>query len=368
MYRSPLFDIHKTEGGKLAPFAGWEMPIEYSGILAEHEEVRTNAGLFDLSHMGELELSGNNALTFIDSLITNNAQSLQVWQICYTVACNENGKVLDDFLLYKLPDKIILVVNALNKEKMCAWIKEHLPHDVTLEDKTFDTALLAVQGPKAQEMLQPFIDFSLDEIHYYWSKKGLILGTDVLISRTGYTGEDGFELYIKWEDALKIWKKLRETGIPPIGLGARDTLRLESCYSLYGHEINESRSPLEAGLGWVVRFNKDNFIGKETLLKEKKLGHPFQLVAFKMLNKTIPRQGYNIKCNYPVNNESLGIVTSGSYSPTLKIGVGMGYLPSSFDAKPDAPIEVEIRGTWQPAVLVQKPLYRGTVKLNPSKN
>lgn len=359
LHRSPLFETHQKEGAKLISFGGWEMPLEYKGILAEHEAVRNNAGLFDLSHMGELELIGDQALSFVNTLVTNDVEALKERQICYTVACKEDGTILDDLLVYRLPKKVLLVVNAGNREKIIKWIQQHLPAGVVLTDSTFDLALLAVQGPKAQEYLSKLVDRDLEDIPYYWGRDMKVCGIESLVSRTGYTGEDGFEIYVKSDKAQLIWEKLRDTGVAPVGLGARDTLRLEACYALYGHEIDETRIPLEAGLSWVVRLKKAHFIGKNSLVTEKEQGLKNQLIGFKMLERVIPRQGYLIK----TQTGKMGIVTSGTFSPTLKIGVGMGYLPCSEVASCGTKVFVEIRNKWHEAEVVKRPFYQGSVRI-----
>lgn len=359
LHRTSLFETHQKEGAKLVPFAGWEMPVEYNSILAEHNAVRNSAGLFDLSHMGELELFGAGAVSFLNTIVTNNVESLSLGQICYTVACDDSGKVIDDLLIYKLPEKLMLVVNASNREKIVNWIRARLPKDVILRDRTFDIALIAIQGPKSEEILSKFVDGDLKSIRYYWGAEMNVCGLPCLVSRTGYTGEDGFEIYVVSDKAPHVWNELRKTGIAPIGLGARDTLRLEACYALYGHEIDEKTSPLEAGLGWVVKFKKENFTGKNVLSMEKQNGSTKNLIAFKMQHKVIPRQGYIIKGK----DGQQGIVTSGTFSPTLKIGIGLGFLPSSSGVSYGDIISVSVRDTWHEATVVTKPFHKGSIKI-----
>lgn len=358
LHRSSLFETHQKEGAKLVPFAGWEMPLEYNGILKEHEIVRSSAGLFDLSHMGELELFGAGSVSFLNTIVTNDVESLSLGQVCYTVACDDGGKILDDLLVYKLPEKLMLVVNASNREKIINWIQARLPQGVILRDRTFDIALLAIQGLKSEEILSRFVDGDLSKMRYYWGDEMNVCGIPALVSRTGYTGEDGFEVYVVSDKAPYIWNEFRKAGIDPIGLGARDTLRLEACYALYGHEINEKTSPLEAGLGWVVKFKKGNFIGKDILSMEKQNGSSKTLVAFKMQDKVIPRQGYIIKGK----NGEEGVVTSGTFSPTLKSGIALGFLPPSCVSLGDE-ISVSVRSSWHKANIVTKPFYKGSVKI-----
>ena len=359
--RTPLFSEHEKEGAKLVSFVGWEMPIQYQGILAEHEAVRKKHGLFDLSHMGEIEITGPDRETFLQHLVTNDISSLKTGQALYTVMCKENGGILDDLVIYALPQKYLLVVNASNIEKIFRWMEEQRgSRKVKIQNRSDEVALLSIQGPEAETFLTPFCNTDLGAIRYYHSTESKIDSNPILISRTGYTGEDGFEIYVEGEKAGKLWTLFREKGIPPIGLGARDTLRLEAGYLLYGNDMDEKTTPLEAGLSWVVKFEKENFIGKNALQKQKELGIPRKLIAFAMEDRSIPRGEYPIL----LDGEPAGNCTSGTFSPTLGKGIGLGFVETSkaknirFDAK----IFVSIRGESHPALVLKKPFLRGSVK------
>ncbi len=367
---TPLLSLHQKEGGKLIPFAGWQMPVEYSGIIQEHRQVRKDAGLFDLSHMGEIQVSGKDALELLQKLATNDLSLLQEGQACYTVMCHEKGGILDDLIVYRLQGKLsnldeyLLVVNASNTNKILRWIKDHISADkeVHIQDLTHETALLAVQGPNSQKFLQEFCPLDLNSIRYYYGTQTEVAKISCFLSRTGYTGEDGFELYFNPKFAEQLWTTLRKKGVPPIGLGARDTLRLEAGYLLYGNDISEEISPLTAGLSWVVKFGKGDFIGKQSLLKQKEEGISQKLIAFTMGNRSIPRKGYRLF----LNSEKIGITTSGTFSPTLEKGIGLGIVEFSQmkedPFKTGMKIEVEIRGEKHPALICKKPFIKGSVK------
>ncbi len=366
---TPLLSHHQKEGGKLIPFAGWQMPVEYSGILEEHNHVRKNIGLFDLSHMGEIKVSGAGAHQFLQKLVTNDLDLLKEGQACYTVMCHDEGGILDDLIIYLLSsesDRIkeyLLVVNASNADKILKWIeKQKNNKEVIVSDLSNETALLAIQGPNSQAFLQAFTSCNLDPIIYYHGIQTEIEKLSCFLSRTGYTGEDGFEIYVNSKGAEKLWTAFRKKLIPPIGLGARDTLRLEAGYLLYGNDMDEQTSPLEVGLSWVVKLEKDDFIGKKALLEQKKKGITKKLTAFTMLDRSIPRNGYSLYCN----NQKIGRVTSGTFSPTLEKGIGLGmmeFLPEkSSPLKEGMEIQVEIRGEKHPALICKKPFVRGSVK------
>ncbi len=362
--RTPLHAEHVELKGKLVPFAGYEMPVQYpSGITAEHHAVRRAAGLFDVSHMGEVEVWGDRALDFIQAVTTNDASRIEVGQAQYSTLPNQRGTLLDDLLVYRFPDHYLLVVNASNRERDVEWIRGHAGRfGVELRDRSDEIALLALQGPRAAEILAPLTDTDLSAIGYYRFAEGKVDGRLAIISRTGYTGEDGFELYLANADAVPVWRRLLEIGGPlgliPAGLGARDSLRLEMGYALYGNDLDEEHSPLEAGLGWVVKLEKGDFVGRDALLRQKEAGLRRRLVGFRLLERGFPRHGYPVR----VDGEVAGVVTSGVVSPSTGDGVGMAYVPAAA-AKPGTRIEIVIRGQNVPAEVVKPPFYtRGTVK------
>ena len=357
--QTPLHDEHVALNGRMVPFAGYAMPVQYpTGIVKEHNAVRDAAGLFDVSHMGEFEVRGPGALDLIQHLLTNDASKLEVGQAQYTVLTNPDGTALDDCIVYRFDDRYMVVVNAANLEKDRAWFEKHAAHfDVEFADRSSEFALLALQGPRAQEILQELTDADLEGIRFYRFAEGKVAGADAVISRTGYTGEDGFELYIGSADAANVWRKLLETGegrgLLPAGLGARDSLRLEVGYILYGNDLDERRTPLEAGLGWVVKLNKGtDFIGREALARQKEEGVPEKLMGFVLREKGFPRQGYELR----VDGEAAGTVTSGVLSHSTGKGIGLGYLPVEA-AKVGSEIEVVIRGRAIPAEVVRPPFY-----------
>ena len=366
LLRTPLYEVHQREGGKIVEFAGWEMPVEYAGIKQEHLAVRQNIGLFDLSHMGEIEIVGRGAVDFVDGLVTNNAKRIVPGQCMYTCMCRENGGIIDDLIIYRFPDLengdeyIWLVVNASNCAKDFAWIKEHEGAQAKVTDLSAKTALLAVQGPKAQEFLQPLTDSDLEVLSYYHLTRGTVAGIPAVISRTGYTGEDGFELYVDWNEAEKLWEALRhaEGGIEPIGLGARDTLRLEAGYSLYGHEITEETSPVNSTLNWVVSLNSADFIGKAALKAQKDEGIKEAIVGLVMQSRAIPRQGYEIE---DAEGNVVGHITSGTFSPSLSRGVALARVAKSHSSV-GTELKVVVRGRREPALVQKPPFVRGSVR------
>ncbi len=334
MKQTPFTDLHIGLGAKMHEFAGFNMPIEYSGILDEHTTVCNAVGVFDVSHMGEFWINGPKALALIQKITSNDASSLKVGKIQYTSFINEKGGIIDDFLLYHMEEeKYMLVVNAGNIQKDWEWCKKQNSMNATLEDASEHTALLAVQGPKALEVLQKLTETDLASIPYYAFEYGTIAGVDnVIISNTGYTGAGGFELYFYPNEGVKIWNALfdagKEFGIKPAGLGARDTLRLEMGFNLYGNDMTEETSPLEAGLGWITKFTEGNdFIGRDVLEKQKADGVTRKLCAFTLCERGIPRHGYTI---VNINDEEIGEVTSGTMSPILKVGIGMGYVKPEY--------------------------------------
>ncbi|AEG61489.1 glycine cleavage system aminomethyltransferase GcvT [Desulforamulus ruminis] len=358
---TPLYNVHQRAGAKMVEFGGWLMPIQYEGILKEHQAVRTAAGLFDVSHMGEIEITGQEAASFIQRMITNDLTRLSPGGALYTPMCHPGGGTVDDLLVYRLEDhRYLLVVNASNVAKDYQWLKDHAPEGVKVTDVSESTVQLALQGPLALKILQKLTSVNLSEIKYFYFVHGPVEGVPCLISRTGYTGEDGFELYFAAEQAEKVWQAILdagvEEGVKPVGLGARDTLRFEACLALYGHELSDSISPLMAGLGWTVKFNKGEFVGRENLLKEKEAGISHKLVGLEMLDRGIPRQGY------PVNREGreVGWITSGTFAPTLGKNLGLAYVLAQW-AEIGSELDVVVRGKPLKARVVPKPFYKREV-------
>ncbi len=358
MKHTPLFSKHIELGAKMAPFGGYEMPIEYSGITSEHLAVRNNAGLFDVSHMGEFLVKGKNAASFLQSITSNDIYKLKPGKIQYCYLPNGNGGIVDDLLIYQLVEnEYLLVVNASNREKDWQWIQSHIIDGVEMIDESDSTSLLAIQGPKAEEILQTLTKVDLSEMAYYTFKYGDIdKFENVLISKTGYTGAGGFELYVKNEQAAELWDLLLEKGEPleilPAGLGARDTLRLEMGYCLYGNDIDDTTSPIEAGLGWITKLTDDKkFKDVEVLKSQIKEGVSKKLIGFVMEERAIPRNGYAIVND---KNEEVGVVTSGTMSPILGKGIGLGYVKTEF-AKNDETIFIAIRNKSVPAKVTKTP-------------
>ncbi|PID22984.1 glycine cleavage system protein T [Sporosarcina sp. P3] len=359
LLRTPLFESYKEYGGKTIDFGGWELPVQFSSIKAEHEAVRTKAGLFDVSHMGEVFVSGSGALDYLQKLVTNDVSKLKIGQAQYTVMCNEQGGTIDDFLIYKLEEeRYLLVVNASNIEKDVAWMNEQKLDHVVIDNQSSNYALLALQGPVAESVLQKLTDGPLEEIKFFRFKEHVqVAGEDVLVSRTGYTGEDGFEIYGTPEAIQNLWAKIlqegKEEGVVPAGLGARDTLRFEAGLPLYGQELREDISPLEAGLGFVVKVNKEDFVGKDILVKQKEQGVERKLVGLEMIDKGIPRTGYKVFNG----DKEIGEVTTGTQSPTLKKNIGFALLSTEF-AELGTEVEVEIRTKRLKAKVIATPFYK----------
>ena len=354
--RTPFHSIHAALGAKLVPFAGYEMPVQYpTGITAEHKAVRESCGVFDVSHMCEFRIRGKGALDFVNYVTTNDVASLGVVQVHYTTILHENGGIVDDGLVYRYADHIMMVLNGSNRDKDLAHITQYLgDFDCTLSDDTDAVALLAVQGPKAQDILQPLCSVPLDPIGYYHFTTGSCAGIEGTISRTGYTGEDGFELYFPVEHAEKMWKALMDTGrITPAGLGCRDSLRLEMGMALYGNDIDDTTTPLDAGLAWLVKMAKGDFVGRAALEKQKAAGLTRKLVAFTTSERSFPRHGYSVFAN----GAASGTVCSGTMSPTLGIPIGTCYLPRALAAE-GLLFEIEIRGKRVPATVVKIPFYK----------
>ena len=354
--KTAFYDIHKKLNGKLVEFAGYYMPVQYAGIISEHKRVRETVGLFDVSHMGEFYVSGKNALEFLQKITINDVASLQVNQVQYSAMCYEDGGIVDDLLVYRLKDQYMVVVNASNIDKDFAWMQKNLLPDVKLVNKSDDYSLLALQGPDAEKTLAKITDADLD-IPFYWLTNGSVAGVEMMISRTGYTGEPGFELCFLKENSEKVWNALIDAGkefnIEPIGLGARDTLRLEMKYCLYGNDIDNTTNPIEAGLGWITKVDKGDFIGKPVIVDAKENGISRKLVGFEVEGKAFPRHGYKIFSG----EQEIGEVTSGTFSPMLEKGIGTGYVKTEF-AKFETPIEIEIRRQKVPAKVVRTPFYK----------
>ena len=360
--RTPLFEIHKQLGGKMVPFAGWEMPVQYpSGIIAEHKAVRTHAGLFDVSHMGEIEVTGPDRNAFVNRMTTNDVGALEAGEVQYSAVLSTEGTFLDDCTVYRFDDKIMLVVNASNADRIWNHLVEHKGGaNIRLKNISDDVGLLALQGPNAEKVLAPNTGTYLPGVGYYRFTSGEVDGCGCFISRTGYTGEDGFEIYTRWKDTEKVWTALTGPELAePIGLGARDSLRLEMGYALYGHEIDENSTPLEAGLGWIVKLDKGSpFTGAEALRRQKQHGVSRRMVGFELKGKGFPRQGYPVHHN----GRQVDTVRSGTVSPSLGTAIGTTYLPIEA-AKAGTTFEVEIRGEKVPAEVVKMPFYKqGSVK------
>ncbi len=359
MKNTALTDIHVKLGAKMIPFAGYNMPVQYEGLKAEHHNVRENVGVFDVSHMGEFLVSGNQALAFLQKVTSNDVAKLTDGKVQYSCFPNEKGGIVDDLLVYRFNEKeYMLVVNASNIEKDWNWLETHKQEGVTLTDRSDDISLLAIQGPKAAETLQSLTEVKLEELTYYTFVRAELAGIpNAIISATGYTGAGGFEIYVENQYAEKLWNEVFKAGEPysikPAGLGARDTLRLEMGFCLYGNDIEDTTSPLEAGLGWITKFNKD-FINSDNLKKQKEEGISRRLVGFEMHERGIPRQGYVIKND---KGKEIGRVTSGTQSPSLNKAIGMGYVEVACK-DPGTRISIEIRNKAVAAEVVKLPFYK----------
>ncbi len=352
--KTPFYDKHLACGAKIVPFAGYWMPIQYTSIIEEHRRVRTTVGVFDVSHMGEFIVKGKNAERFINYLTINDVTKLVPGQVQYSAMCYPDGGIVDDLLVYRFPDHFMLVVNASNIAKDFAWAQSNLMEEVELTNISDQTGLLAIQGPQVFETLQPLTETDLSAIPFYHFQQGKIAGIDVIISRTGYTGEKGFEIYHNPQYSVHLWDAIFSAGKPyqiqPIGLGARDTLRLEMKYCLYGNDIDQTTNPLEAGIGWITKLDKPDFIGKAALLKIKAAGLQRKSTGFAMLERGIPRHGYRVLHQ----GQEIGIVTSGTHSPTLNKPIGIAYVRTPFSTVGTS-IEIDLRGKIAPAVVVKTP-------------
>ena len=361
--RTPLHAAHLRAGARMVPFGGWDMPVQYSaGVIEEHLRTRTACGLFDVSHMGEIHVDGKDAISFVNHLTTNDVTKLVDGQAHYSALTNPQGGVIDDLLVYRFSEeKLFLVVNASTQDNDWDWISSHKSgFDVDLRHASVEYCQIAIQGPRAVEILSKFTDTDLNSIKYYHFTNGEVDGVPSIISRTGYTGEDGFEVYADAAKAEQLWNKMldagdygKENGILPAGLAARNTLRLEAAMSLYGHELAEDITPLEAGLGWICKLNKGDFIGREALQKQKEEGLKRKLVGFEMTDKGIGRDGFDVL----VNGAKVGQVTSGSPAPFLKKNVGLAFVPTEF-AKVGQEIEIDVRGRHLKAQIVPTPFYK----------
>lgn len=363
MKKTPLYEKHLEHNGKIIDFGGWELPVEYSGIITEHEAVRNTAGLFDVSHMGEILVTGKDAELYIQNVVTNDISTMENNQIYYSFMCYPDGGIVDDLLIYKYnTEKYFLVVNASNEDKDYKWLLEHKFGDVDIENVSSKYAEVALQGPMAQTILQKLTSKNLDDIKFFYFEDDLLInGIAALVSRNGYTGEDGFEIYVAPEDGPKLWDALLEAGKPhsliPAGLGARDTLRFEVCLPLYGQEISESITPLEAGLGFFVKLKKDNFIGKDALAKQKEDGLKRKLVGFEMIDRGIARSHYEVFAD----GKNIGFVTTGTHSPTLKKNIGLALIDSAYAIEGNE-IEIAIRNKNLKARIIKKPFYNKNYK------
>ncbi|MGJ7921343.1 glycine cleavage system aminomethyltransferase GcvT [Neobacillus sp. LXY-4] len=363
--RTPVFEVYKQYGAKTIDFGGWELPVQFSGIKEEHEAVRTRAGLFDVSHMGEIEVIGPDSLSFLQKMMTNDVSQIKRGAAQYTAMCYENGGTVDDLLIYKLTDyHYLLVVNASNIDKDYNWLAKHLEGDVKLQNQSEQTAQLALQGPLSEQILQKLSPkMNLTDIGFFQFETGVALnGIEALVSRTGYTGEDGFEIYCSAKDVVSLWQDILEAGwdegILPCGLGARDTLRFEAMLPLYGQELSPNITPIEAGIGFAVKTNKqDDFIGKAVLKKQREQGAARKLIGIEMIDRGIPRHGY------PVfkDGNKIGEVTTGTQSPTLKRNIGLALLHAEH-THIGTELEVEIRGKRIKAQVVQTPFYKRSRK------
>ena len=363
--KTALNEEHRKIGGRMVDFGGWDLPVQYSGLMAEHNAVRNSCGLFDVSHMGEIMVEGPGSLEFVNYLTTNDASVLSVEQAQYSVLCNSDGGIVDDLVIYRLgTDRFFLVVNASNTDKDFQHIQNALTHyqgiKPSVKNLSSEYSQIAIQGPLAEKVLQSLTETKLSDIKTYWCKEGKILSTPAVIARTGYTGEDGFEIYISWGEAPRIWNALLEAGkddgILPCGLGARDTLRLEMKYALYGHELNDLTNPLEVGLGWVTKLNKSgNFIGKDKIQALKVSGSKKSLVGLKSLGRGIPRQDYEV---YSSDQKSkIGHITSGTSSPSLKYPIGVAFIDKSFETV-GTRLYVKVRDDFHEFEVVKTPFYK----------
>ena len=357
--RTPLYDRHKASGGRMVEFGGWEMPVEYTGLSEEHRAVREKAGLFDVSHMGEIRVEGPEAFSVVQKLTCNDVGALDDGKAQYSAFLTEKGTFVDDLLVYRLAaDDFLLVVNAGNTPKDVEWAKRFETDEASVKDESLVWAQLALQGPLAQAVLQPLTEVNLASISYYRFAAGKVCGAPSIVSRTGYTGEDGFEIYTHPEGAPRIWDAILDAGGPkgvlPAGLGARDTLRLEARLALYGNDIDDTVTPWEADLGWIVKMKKGDFLGRDALEKQKALGVTKKLAGFEVTGRGIARHGHPLKVDASGRE---GIVTSGTQTPTVGKAIGLAYVPVE-SARPGTSLTIDVRGRAVPAVTVPTPFYK----------
>ncbi len=355
--RTALYDTHAALGAKIVEFGGFLMPVQYRGIIEEHHKVRSAVGIFDVSHMGEFEFRGTGAPAFLQRMTINDVSKLEVGQAQYSAMCYPEGGIVDDLILYRLPDRYMMVMNASNLQKDWEWLKQHAEAGVDMHDASAATGLLAVQGRHAEATLQKLTRANLTELQYYRFAQAELTGVPALIARTGYTGEDGFEVGFPAENSPNLWEAIMaagtEFGIEPIGLGARDTLRLEMKFCLYGNDIDQTTNPLEAGLGWITKLDKGDFIGKAPIAQAKANGAQRKLIGFELEGKNIARHGFAIL----KDGEKIGHVTSGSFSPSLQKSIGMGYLATPHSAV-GTELQVDVRGRRVNARVVKTPFYQ----------
>jgi aminomethyltransferase len=362
--RTPLHTAHVKAGARIVPFGGWDMPVQYTGIIEEHRKVRSSVGLFDVSHMGEFEVDGPDALAALQAVTTNDAAALAPGQVQYSLLCNDRGGIVDDATVYRLePDRFMLTVNAANIDKDWAWVLERgRAAGARWRNISRETGLIAVQGPNAEDLVGRLADGDVRGLRYYHAGRGAVAGVRALISRTGYTGEDGFELYVPWEETERVWAALLESGAPDgvaaIGLGARDTLRLEMRYALYGNDIDETTNPLEAGLGWVVKPAKGEFVGCRAIEEVRAAGVSRKLVGLEMADRVVARHGYPVLKG---DGRRIGVITSGSYGPSVDASIALAYVESR-EAAIGTQLEVEVRGQGRPGRIVRTPFYSPRVK------
>lgn len=356
LLKTPLHPLYAKYGAKTIDFGGWDLPVQFSGIKEEHEAVRTHAGVFDVSHMGEILVEGKESTEYLDKVLTNNVSKLKAGRAQYNIVCHETGGTVDDLVAYKFSDeKYLLVVNAANTEKDFNWLKDHVTEDAKVSNVSSEYGQLAVQGPEAEKLLATLTDTDLSAIPFFGFEENVqVAGKSALVSRTGYTGEDGFEIYTKAQDVAAVFEALLQAGVKPIGLGARDTLRFEANFALYGQELSKDITPLEAGLNFAVKLKKEaDFIGKEALIKQKEEGIPRKVVGIEMIDRGIPRTGYKVF----VDGHEIGEVTSGTQSPTLGKNLGLVLVKTEF-ANVGQVVEVEVRNKKLQAKVVETPFYK----------
>ena len=354
MKKTSLYNEHVKLNAKLVDFAGYQMPIQYSGIIEEHLAVRKSCGIFDVSHMGEFILTGSGATDFLNEITINDVSKIDEWQAQYSAMCYEDGGIIDDILVYKYPEHYMLVVNCSNIDKNFDWIMANKPENVDFANTSSSIDLIAIQGPKSREILENYTNINLKNIDYYHFSIANVCGSPVTLSRTGYTGELGYEIYADSNAIKNIWTTIlgSEESVTPAGLGCRDTLRMEMKYVLYGNDISEKTNPIEAGLGWITKTNKTSFVGKEKLL-DFQLSHSKKLICFAMIDRGIPRPGYKIHSDQGV----IGSVTSGTQSPSLKKGIGLAYVKKEF-SKVGTSLLIDVRGRELRCEVVKPPFYK----------